>query len=381
MAKTTNTATRYQKRRKTQMLKLALKIAAGAAGLVALFVLYLALFTDVFHPLSQLHEVNVPASAEVAATQEDIYYQSGPTHNKIDVQGNPTWNYKFTGENLTVACSETLVCVYNESFANILDPDKNVRFTVPASDFTITDVRCGQALLALLCTLEGDTQNMYIRVFDEAGAEIYRETYANLTVQDFGLYGQTDNLWALTLDSSGVEPISRITTSSPSQNALTGTIEITDQLISDVFYIDAQLFVSGTTSLSSYDTFGNRQNSTLVYGLKCIDLASDGNNYTLVYTTRAASDPGSAYSIRCLASTDDGPRDTFIQLPSNTIAVHTSISHIYCFLEDSVYVYQLTGEFAEEIPLDFTLTKTQKLSSNQVLLFAKGGSSYYMSIN
>ena len=360
--------TRHQK---NVIIRIALRVAAIVVAAVVLVMIYLALFTDAFKPKSRLTKADIPETAKITATSENLYYFSGKTLTSVNRDGKVEWQSKFEGEDLRIAASDQLICIYNETLASVLDVEKNILYSIPSSGFTFHEAQCGKNSMALLCSLQ-DAENMeYIRVFDLQGTEIYRVTNEEIKTMNFGLSGANDNLWMLTLDTTGVEPISRISLSSPAQNALTGTVEITDQLVSDIYFFDTDMYVSGTNSLTQYDTFGNKGSSTLVYGLKCIDAAYSGNNYALLYVQRDTENASNAVAMRILAKNSSGETDSFLQMPEEAIAIHTSTSHVYCFLKDSVRVYALTGEFMEEHELDFEIKSTKKITSNEVLLYTQ----------
>lgn len=371
-------STGLSKKRRTPKSVKILRIGILAAIIVVLVIVYLACFTKTFGSPSELTKID-STSAEIASTSSRIYYINGATLYAADTSGKEIWNVKYSSGDLSLTASDELICVYDESFASVLDPTKNALFTVPDSDFKILKARCGDDCVALLCALEGETPTNYIRIFDKGGAEIYRSEFKTEDVLNYGLSEDSNTLWALTLDTSGVYPISRITTSSPAQNALTGTIEVTDQLISNVFYFDKEMFITGSKSLVSYDTFGTKGSETLIYGLKCIDTASRGNNYMVAYAPRTLEETSDAFTMRVLGNIDGQEVDTLIGLPNDVVAVHVSPTRIYCFLEDSAYVYKSTGEFERQIDFEVKITGTKKLSSDQLLLMS-GRDIYYLYI-
>lgn len=367
------------RRRRMRTSKKIACIAGGAIALALLIVLFLALFTSAFEPASTLIELSITPTTRVAAVSGRIYYLNGTTLHCVNTRGEPIWSSKFSSGALDVAASDALVCVYGESFAAVLAPDQTQLFTLPASEMAIEDVVCGSQTVAILSHSATDETSHYIRVFDAAGNEIYRDEHKDVDILQYGLCGANDNLWTLTLDATGVRPISRIMTSNPAQKALTGTVEIYDQLVSDIFYFDSEMFVSGTTSLVGYNTFGDKLSDTLVYGLKCIDTASVGKDYILAYILRDAQSQSYAYTARIIGRVNDKAVDTLIQLPPDVLAIHVSPSRVYCFLETSANVYQFSGQFERTITFDQPLSGTRKLSSKQ-LLVTSGETVFYMDL-
>jgi len=95
---------------------------------------------------------------------------------------------------------------------------------------------------------------------------------------------------------------------------------------------------------------------------------------------RDAENISNIVSLRVLAKKETGETDSFLQMPADAVAIHTSTNYVYCFLKDRVQVYELTGKFKEEIELDMELNSTQKITSDEVLLYTDE-EVYIMSLN
>ena len=85
----------------------------------------------------------------------------------------------------------------------------------------------------------------YIRIFDTAGNEIDRMELPATQVLKMGFYGESDNFWYLTLDSSGVEVISTVTVTVPSQQKVIGIYDtygsITPGKKANIVFLDQDL--------------------------------------------------------------------------------------------------------------------------------------------
>lgn len=370
--------TSFTKRKLNRLLSLIIKILAGVFGACLLVFLYLVIFTDVFNPSIRIYKTEISPKAQVIAGKDDLFSLQGNRLECINMDGKLRWETELPGSGYNLDISDTLECVYNSNSASVLDTQRNALFSVPAAEYTIVDAKCGYDHVALLCTLNSERTLYYIRVFSRSGEEIYRAGYETSDVLNFDLFSDTDNLWVLTLDTSGVSPVSRITTYAPTQNAMTGTLDINDQLISDVYYSNSNIYLSGTYNLLTYDTFGQKQQSSLVYGLKCIDSAFSGSNYSMVYMQRMDNSISQANTLRVISKHAEEENDSFLQLPSEAKAVYTTSQYVYCFMKDKVYAYKLTGEFYKETEFDFTITSTKKISSDIVLICSDESEVYYV---
>ncbi len=345
-------------------------------GIAVLFIvllfLFLTLFTSVFSPPPLFSPLPVSPSADIASSGENIYYLKGTTLYCTDLRGEEQWSTKFAGGEQDLTASGAAICLYNDSSATVMDTDRNPLFTVPASDFIIRDVACGNSSVAMLCDIEGETPSEYIRIFDLKGTEINRVDLKGSEVLKFGFSGSGDSLWYLTLDATGVYPISQITTLSPSQQKLTGMYKIYDQLVSNVNFFNTDMYVSGTTYLTSYDTFGSKISDTLIYGTKNVASFLSKDDLVLAYAPMSSVD-NSYYTVRLLSRSGI---DTLIQLPSGVEHFALSQQYVYCFGKDTAYLYKYSGEFVKSIPLDFSLSSVQLLSDSAILL--KSSSAVYI---
>jgi len=357
---------RYKNTKKT------LVVVGIVVLLSMLILLFLALFTDAFAPQPRFSPLPVTPGTEIAGAGDNIFYLKGSTLYCTDFRGEVRWTAKFSAGQQKLAASESIVCLYSETSATLLDGEKNPLFTVPPSDFIIRDVVCGKASVAMLCELPGETPTQYIRIFSAEGTEYNRVDLQGGEALDFEFSGPNDSLWYMTLDSTGVYPISQITTLYPSENKLTGMYQIYNQLVSEVLFFDTDMYVSGTTYLSSYDTFGNKIRDTLIYGTKCVASYESAGDLVLAYAPAADTD-GTHYTVRLLSRSGI---DTLIQLPSGIRYFALSRQHVYCFTRDAAYLYKYSGEFVKTIPIEFALHGVRPLTASTVLL--EGTSAVYI---
>ncbi len=358
----------FKERRKLRnKRRLLLPVACTSGFLVVALIIYLLIFgfgpaADNFYPLE------VTSEAEVVANSKNIYYLSGATLNCADNKGREKWKVKFTSGAADLSASEDLICVYSSDFATLLTDDGEHMFTIPTTDIRTKSVRCGMGYTAFL----GETEDaQYLRVFDTEGAEIYRSEYGISDILDYGFYGANDILYILSLDTAGISPVSRVTTISPATQALTGTIEINDQLISDIKFLDTNMLLCGTSTLSNYDNFGKPTDSTSIYGLSLSDSALSGSSYVYAFLPRDISELTTSCTARIVSSTSKGETDTNIQLPSGVLDAYVSSTKLYCILQDSVYIYKLTGEFERAVEAPSQITGVEKLGDGKLKVCCK----------
>lgn len=341
-----------------------LLLLGGILLLAALLLIYLIFFTNLFRSNDHLLSLDITENTDVCtADGVSLYYLEGSTLRRINASGNTVWTSKYSSGKMSLQAGKQIICLYNEDTATILDPDKTPLFNIPSSDFKIDQITCGKSTLAMLCHMPSGS-NRYLRIFDASGVEIDRIEIANASFLDFGFFGESDNFWYMTLDTSGAEPISRITTTMPTQQKITGLYEIYGQLVSDVNFLNSNVYVSTTSSLIAYDTFGEVLYEKMIYGSRLADSLTVRDDLILAYVPQTEISSGSS-TLRLLSANG---LDILILLPSGIEHVSLSEKYIYCFAKNIVYLYGYDGAFVKSIDLNFTITSFSKLYNGLILL-------------
>ena len=336
----------------------------GILLLAILVFLYLVFFTNLFRKDPNLTRLDITNNTSVyTADGSALYYLEGSTLHRINPAGSRIWVSKYSSGKMELQVGAQILCLYNADTATVLYSNKTPLFNIPASDFKIDRVTCGKNTLAMLCSM-ADSDKNYLRVFSNAGTELDRIEIAASSFLDFGFFGESDNFWYMTLDTSGAEPISRITTTLPTQQKITGLYEIYGQLVSNVNFVGSDAYVSTTSSLIAYDTFGEIFFEKMIYGSQLADslLVKDTLYQAYVPQSGIASDSA---TLRVLSSAG---LDTLILLPSGVEHVALSEKYVYCFSKNVIYLYNYNGEFLRSISLDFEITAFSKLYKNLILL-------------
>ena len=369
--------THTSRKRRNRQAKRFFLIGACVFLLLALLFCYLYFFTPAFKASGLAILTDIPSSTEVFATKNGLYYLRGTTLHHTDLSGTPLWQFPFSSSSASLAVSDSLICLYDSNSATVMSPTQELYFTVRPSEFKLLGAYCGTSSTVFLTEIEGNSQSQYMRVFNvnQLSTELDRSEVNQHKILDYGLIGENDNLWMMTLDTSGVSPISRLVMRSPSQKKDTGIVNISDQLISDVFFFSSETYyLLGTVNLSRYNQFHEKQQDILVYGQQCIDTAASANGNIFVFVPSSAGNTN--YVARIVIDHVSAPgSDTLIQLPSDVHDILASPSTLYCFSNNTVYLYKLTGEFEQKIELDFSVDSVQKLSDSLALL-SSGKSTY-----
>lgn len=358
------------KRKRFHVNKTILKIAGGVVA-AAIVVVALVLLSG--RTTTSLEKLNIQPGSKISVSSKAIFSLNGTTLTSSDYSGKKNWSVSFNAADMKLSNSENLICVYNEATANVMGTDKSLGVRIDATDFTIKKVVCGNTAIAMLTESLSEDKTQYIRIFNSEGIDLYREQIVNSQVLDFGFYSG-GNFWYLKLDVSGVIPISRVTMLNPEQNSIIGTIDVTDEIITDVFFFSDDIYLSGTTTLKSYSlsNLSMYQNNVLIYGLNCIDtLGSQAPVF--LYTPHNSSNSDCIQTLRLISKNSS---DTTIRLQDDVRFVVALHDKIFCFKDYSYDLYSLDGSYISTSKLQTNVLGVQKLSDNYALI--TGESQVYM---
>lgn len=368
------TGSKLQKRKSSFFQSKAFMAIMLSLVILFLVFLYLLMFTNVFSNHYSLYKIDVAEGSLFDASDDNnIYFLNDSTLKCVNKKGKVLWSALYSSSDMQLSAGGQFICLYNKKSATVLDKNQSPLYTIPESDFSIEKITCGNNALALYCSLE-NSQNKYIRIFSLNGTEIERLDLGTTSFLNFGFYGESDNLWYLSLDTSGVEPISHITTLMPSQQQTTGSYNIYDQLVTNISFYSTNIYVNTTSSLMVYDTFGDVFFEKMIYGSSLVDSIGTNDNITFAYSQK--EDTSSSLSTVRLVSING--LDTLVLLPENVTNVALSQNKIYCFAKNIIYLYNYKGEFIDSIELDFEVTKVSKLSDGIILLKTSDGMYLYI---
>lgn len=356
-----------ERRRRKNKRQYLIPVICAAAFLALGILLYVIIF-GTGASAESFYSLSVTPETQVEVNGKNVFYLSGSTLNCADKTGAELWRVKLTSGTVNLSASDAQICVYSSDMATVLTAQGDHRYTLSTTDIKTKGAKVGQDCTALLSSTD---EGQFLRVFNGEGSEIYRSESSSADIIDYGFYGQNDLLYVLTLDTTGTSPISRVTTISPSTQSLTGTVDVTDQLISGVSFWDTNMVLCGTSTLTEYDNFGKQTDSSSIHGLVAADSCVTENGYIYAFLPGNASDLTSSFTVRLIGRTDRQDTDTNIQLPSGMKGVSVSQNKLYCIMMDSVYIYKLSGEFERTIETPKQIESVKKLGSNMLELCSK----------
>ncbi len=315
------------------------------------------------------------SSGNMVLTQKNgILYTNSDNLIFIDYLSKTRWTKKMFAADVKITSSEKLIAAYNNQKIQLFDIDGNTYYTKEITG-DVLNVRCSDDMIAVFSEVETENegQKKYLTVYDTKDNQVDNIDFYNQQIIDMGFYEKSSMLWVLSLDSTGVIPVSRIVTYNPGKS-MKGIIDINDQLIEKLIIDKSSIYASGTTNLYIYSLFGEKKDSILVYGWDFHGQYYLGNKPVFIYTPRNKIQNIYFDSIRII-TTDN--TDLTIKLPPDVIKAWIYNGRIYCFSQNKIYKYTIEGKPEDEYDLPYAIDSVMKVYENHVF-FIKGSDVFTM---
>ena len=331
---------RYTKKRvKVRTFKKLLPLIVSGAVLICAAIALLIFI----HPKSQLEKkVAMPFSPSmpVAVSAAGIFYSDGTYLHCLNTAGAEKWNTPLAFSTGSLFASEKFVAAYSDAIVQVFSV-RGASLFAKNIDGTIKRIICSDARIGIFYQID---ENNYLLVTDSSGQQIELFDFSKQNILDYGFY-QSESLWVLSLDTSGVTAISRITTYKPGKS-ITGSMEMKEHLVDRVRIYNESMYVFSTTYLMTYDFYGKQQNATMTYGLKYMDMVISSGNPVFVCINRTEEE----FSVVTLIS--PAVSKTSFTLSTPAIGVSVIKDNFYCLSTSALYKYSATGKLLGSLELD-----------------------------
>ena len=250
--------------------------SVGLIVLIAVAVL-IFVFTKSSNPLDHLQLLPFSSETSCVYNKFGILYSQADTLSCLDKSGELLWSTNLFASDVSLFASDSYVVAYNQESVQVFDANTGKPYFTKKMEGAAVRVITGYEHIGVFYSVTaGDTANNYLMVLDLKGNEIDNLSFGTQNILNYGFYQNSDALWVLSLDTSGVTPISRVATYNPGKS-LTGSIDLNEYLVEDVFVYGDNMYIFSTNFLRTYDLYGAQQNSSLVYGWKLKStMISDG---------------------------------------------------------------------------------------------------------
>jgi len=362
-------------RRKLAKRRIAIILSCAIAAAAA-FVIYLLFISDFRINKPPLQDLGSKLPENVISTDNGLLYKSGDDLSLMDFKGQTVWSLPVDSAEDEFVASGSVIASYGKSDAQFFTFNKEKLFAT-SLDEDIVSVRCGNNMAGILATGqdENGSSYSYIYMYDLKGNYEGEIDMYEKQIIDFGIYGDSDMLWTLSLDTSGVVPITYILTFKM-DGTMTNSIEVNTQIVEKVYVTGDSIYASGTNSLTDYSYFGEKKDDTLIYGWQPYDVSVQGADIKMLYKTR--SDTEDALTISSAKLLDSSLAEVMIYFPREIFSAMITQDGIYAFANDTIYVYNnQTGEVLRKIKLDSPIADAKKVSDKYAVIWDKTTSYLY----
>jgi hypothetical protein len=368
----------YQRsRRKIARRRMAIILFIAIAVAAALSV-YFLFFSEhrINKPVLQDLELKLPDN--VISSGSGILYKNQNSLALMDLDGATVWTLPVDSNTTGFVASDNIISTYGQRSAQFFTYDKKQLFTTDL-DKDIVSIRCGKNTVGILTTTQDSDgqKHSYIYMYDLSGKNVGEIDLKDRQIIDFGVYGESDMFWTLSLDTSGVVPASYIVTFKK-DGTTTNSIEVNTQIVERVDITGDTIYASGTNSLISYTYFGEKKDDTLIYGWQPYDESIDANNIRMLYKTRSSSDE--ADSISSVKLLDSSLSEIMIYFPREIFTAIINQNGVYAFAKDTIYVYNNSGQVTKTIKLDTPIEAAKKVSNKYAVIW-DASSSYIFQLS
>lgn len=347
--------------------RLALVIAIAAAAVV-LTVCLIILLTSGRNLKDSITKTVYTAQDTVLTQKGGMLYTDSDNLVFSDYFGKQIWNKKMFASDVKVTSSDNLIAVYNAKMVQLFDMDGNQLFSKELAG-DIMNAKCGIDKVAVINEVqtEEEGKKKFMSVFSAKGEQLDNIDFNQQHILDIGFYGKNSQIWVLTLDSSGVIPISRIATYNPGVS-MTGIIDINGQLVDKLIIDENNIYASGTTNLAIYNLFGEKQNSLLVYGWYFHGEYISDNKPVFIYVPRNAVIKNRLDSLRIIRIGKTTNTDLTINLPPDILKASIYNNKLYCFSQNNLYKYTLEGKLEDKYDLPYPIDGVFRVYENHAFL-------------
>lgn len=325
---------------------------------------------------NNVHKAVFHAQDKVLTQKNGIIYTNDDNLIFVDYSSKQIWSKKMFSTSLSVTASEENIAVYNKKSVQVFDLNGNPLYTKEVSG-SILNVRCGANKIAVITEVETEEEGLkkFLTVYNKSGETIDTIPFEKQNIIDIGFYGKNSKLWVLTLDTTGVIPISHISTYDTEKQSMTGIININGQLIEKLIIDENTIYASGTTNLNIYSMLGEKKDAVLIYGWSFQEQFYSDNKSLFLYIPRIKTN-NSFDSLRLIQLNKS---DLTVNLPPDVIKAAVYNNKIYCFSKKKIYKYSLQGKREDEFDLPYTIDKVTKIHDRYAFL-VKGTDIFVLSL-
>lgn len=328
--------------------------------------------------LLQGRSSNLVHPTEMAFTTEDqhvytgtgfLYYKNNTLTYQDLYNDKKNDSAAVTVDAVRIAGSPNIRLVYNSAGIKIVGVPYAVEFAGK-----LISLQCGSTCFAVLREVSENVEG--IKVYDRQGVVQLELEYAGQYIMDYNFYaGTNEHLYVIALSTESGTPQSTITIYDMSTMATSGVMNVQNQLIEQMHFTAAGIYVVGTNQIIRYSQARGRESyRETVYGWQVLDFdATSGPTFLL--KPRSAEALGTVKLLKL--KEDDVPSTTqrLLQMPAGTLDAFLMAGKLVAVTANGFSVYGMDGKLLSEKVFADAVEGAQKLDNTLLLL--QRGTKYY----
>lgn len=354
----------YAENKKNRVKRKKRRLFFTVGSVILAFILLLVLITLFKSSNTEDLLKTMPFKSQTSSVynKKGVMYISGDSLICINSSGKKIWSSQVFAIDASLSASDNYVVAFKEQTVQVFKSDGKSLFLKNIAQ-NIIKVICGKNYIGVFYSITDEntqTQN-YLLVMNLSGEEIETIPFESQNILKYDFYSSADELWALSLDTTGVTPTCEIVTYKPGK-AITGNIKLTENIVENIYFNNNFMYVYTTNYLSTYDLYGALQNSILIYGWRadCISVIDGAPRFMCL---KRSTDEHTIMRI-----VTPGVSDTQINLPGGITNITTYGNKIYCIGLNKIYRYNISGVQEQAVTLPYTYDTIRITGQDYVLI-------------
>ena len=357
----------YEKHTKRRFSKKAILVFSGIIIAIAVLIIGIIMITGKKDLADSINQLPFNENDSFITAGNNTIYLEDDYLKCINTSQTEVWQLRLLSSNLSLISRNNKIAATGDGLVQVVDSQGKQYFSTKVE---------GNILSARICdtkaavNAEQSTSSdalSYIIVFDMSGSVLYQLDVSDRYILDYGFDYDSDLLYILELDTTGVVPISRISTYRPETQSMTGVKELKDQLIKSIYIIDKTVYALGTNQLIKYSSLGENEKEIVVYGWMLEDFYLQSQTDPKFIYIPSNTDNNGINIVRILRSNGS---ETSINLPPDVFSVIYMQDKVFCFTSTNIYTYTSNGKFLRTLPLPFAISGAQRAFDGYVFITA-----------
>lgn len=310
------------------------------------------------------------ASSTLSIQKEALLLKTGGIIKSVDAKGTMNWTIKSGLQAPEISISSDALLLYENKTVKAYKATGSLLFQKEISD-PILDAKIGLKFAALL--FRSPDSSYSITLLDLVTSKVVDTIkLPGQSITNMG-FRNDNSFWVISLDTNSATPISRITTYNPGKS-LTGAITIPEQIIYRIIFTGDNILAVGTNSILCYNSTGQKQEETMIYGWNLFSVSPDKNgSFNMLLTHENISSLKNSDSITSIRLINNQFKDIPLTLSLPCRKFFMLEQKMVCVSRSELRVIGYEKQDIIQIPLPFPIEDILLSESGKTLYILQNG--------